>query len=380
MSKMKITFNRPYLTGKESHYLYQAVFAGHLSGNGRFTKQCHAFFEGRYGFPKCLLTTSCTDALEMCALLADIQPGDEVIMPSFTFVSTANAFVLRGAKIVFVDSKPNHPNLDEALLEALITPRTKAIVVMHYAGIACDMDPILNLAKQHKLIVVEDAAQAIESYYSGRILGSLGNLSTFSFHETKNIHAGEGGMLAINDTSFLGRAEILWEKGTNRAAFFRGETDKYNWVDVGSSYLPSEMVAAFLFAQLEHIEDIQAQRLRLWQKYWEGLFPFADGGFFQLPFIPSYATNNGHMFYLVCRSGEERSGLLTHLKKSGVHAVFHYQSLHASPFYREKHDGRSLPWSDHYSDCLVRLPMFYELTAEQQAWIIECIWAFYAKK
>lgn len=377
---MPISFNRPYLTGKEAHYLYQAVFAGHLSGNGQFTKQCHAFFEQRYGFRKCLLTTSCTDALEMCALLANIQPGDEVIMPSFTFVSTANAFVLRGAKIVFADSHAEQPNLDETLLESLITPRTRAIVVVHYAGVACDMAPILALAEQHNLLVIEDAAQAVDSFYvapgSRQPLGGIGHLSAFSFHETKNLQSGEGGMLAINDARFEHRAEILWEKGTNRTAFFRGEVDKYGWVDVGSSFLPSEMVAAFLFAQLEHLDIIQQRRLEIWQRYHEGLLPLEEKGLFRLPVIPDYASNNAHMFYLTCASGEVRTDLIAHLKAANINAVFHYQSLHCSPFYHDKHDGRELPNSDRFSECLVRLPMFFELTEEQQEHIVGTIKGF----
>lgn len=388
---MLLPFNKPYLTGKEAHYLYQAVFAGHLSGNGKFTKQCHAFFEQRYGFRKCLLTTSCTDALEMSALLADIQPGDEVIMPSFTFVSTANAFVLRGAKIVFADSHADQPNLDETLLESLITPRTKAIVVVHYAGVACHMAPILALAERHNLFVIEDAAQAVDSFYlpladskletqnSKQPLGGIGHLAAFSFHETKNIQSGEGGMLAVNDPRFVHRSEILWEKGTNRTAFFRGEVDKYGWVDMGSSFLPSEMIAAFLFAQLEHLDEIQRRRLEIWQRYHDGLAPLAAQVHFQLPAIPAYATNNAHMFYLVCPSLEVRSGLIEHLKKVNVNCVFHYQSLHQSPFYHDKHDGRMLPNCDHFSQCLVRLPLFFELTATQQDFVIEQIRVFFGQ-
>ena len=407
---MTIAFNRPYLTGKEAHYLYQAVYAQHLSGNGKFTKQCHAFFEQRYGFRKCLLTTSCTDALEMSALLADIQPGDEVIMPSFTFVSTANAFVLRGAKIVFADSHADQPNLDETLLESLISPRTKAIVVVHYAGVACHMAPILALAERHNLFVIEDAAQAVDSFYlpqgnseiekleirnsgaektnfpisqfpiSNQLpLGGIGHLAAFSFHETNNIQSGEGGMLAVNAPRFVHRSEILWEKGTNRTAFFRGEVDKYGWVDMGSSFLPSEMIAAFLFAQLEHLDEIQRRRLEIWQRYHDGLAPLAAQGHFQLPVIPAYATNNAHMFYLVCPSLDVRSGLIEHLKKVNVNCVFHYQSLHQSPFYHDKHDGRMLPNCDRFSQCLVRLPLFFELTATQQDFVIEQIRAFFGQ-
>ncbi|MEW6772625.1 MAG: dTDP-4-amino-4,6-dideoxygalactose transaminase [Bacteroidota bacterium] len=372
---MKLTFNKPHLTGKEVHYMYDAVFNKHISGNGKYTKLCHQFFQNKYGFDKVLLTSSCTDALEMCALLLNIQSGDEVIMPSYTFVSTANAFILRDAKIVFADSYSHHPNMNADLMEELITPKTKAIVVMHYAGIANDMAKILSIAQKYNLYVIEDAAQCIDSFYiqdNKKIpLGSLGHLSAFSFHETKNIISGEGGMLVVNDSQFDKRAEIIWEKGTNRSAFFRGEVDKYGWVDIGSSFLPSEIVAAFLYAQLEHLEDIQNKRLHIWQRYYQQLKPLSDVGYFELPYIPQYATNNAHMFYLVCHSLEERTKLIQHLKNKGIQAVFHYLSLHTSPFYKDKHDGRALPNSDKFSDCLVRLPMYYDLTNEDVDFICE---------
>lgn len=361
----RIDFNRPHLTGKEAHYMYEAVSKGKLSGNGEFTKRCQAFLEERYGFKKCLLTTSCTDALEMCALLCDIQPGDEVIVPSYTFVSSALAFVRAGAKIVFADSMRRNPNLDAEQIEALITPRTKVIVPVHYAGVACDMDRIMEIADKHKLLVVEDAAQAIDSYYKGRPLGSIGHLAAFSFHETKNIISGEGGALCINDERFIRRAEILWEKGTNRAEFFRGEVNKYGWVDIGSSFLPSEVIAAFLWAQLERMDVIQAKRKALWERYFELLKPLADEGRFTLPDLPEYATNNAHMFYLVCHSLEERSALIQRLKDNGILAVFHYLSLHSSPYYTPRHDGRELPECDRYADCLVRLPLYYDLELSQ---------------
>ena len=361
---MKIAFNKPYLTGKEAHYMYQAVADGKLSGNGAYTKKCQQFFEERYGFKKCLLTTSCTDALEMAAILCDIQPGDEVIVPSYTFVSSALAFVRAGAKIVFADSMKENPNIDAEKIESLITSRTKVIVPVHYAGVACDMDRIMEIAEQHNLIVVEDAAQAIDSYYKGRPLGSIGHLSAFSFHETKNIIAGEGGMLCINDERFIRRAEIIWEKGTNRAEFFRGEVNKYGWVDTGSSFLPSEVIAAFLWAQLEHMDDIQARRKHLWELYYNSLLPIANSQF-TLPNIPLYATNNAHMFYLVCNNLEERTALIKHLKDNGILAVFHYLSLHSSPYYTDKHDGRELLECDRYADCLLRLPMYYDLKDEE---------------
>ena len=371
---MQVSFNKPHLTGKEAHYMYQAVYDGKLSGNGEFTKKCQHFFEEKYGFRKCLLTTSCTDALEMAAILCDLKPGDEVIVPSYTFVSTALAFVREGAKIVFADSMSRNPNIDVEQLETLITPRTKVIVPVHYAGVACDMDRIMEIAQKHNLLVVEDAAQAIDSYYISprtgekRALGTIGHLSAFSFHETKNIISGEGGMLGINDERFIRRAEIIWEKGTNRAEFFRGEVNKYGWVDTGSSFLPSEVVSAFLWAQLEDMEAIQAKRKRLWNLYHELLSHTdamsASSIGFSLPDIPSYATNNAHMFYLVCRNLEERTALIKRLKEHGAQAVFHYLSLHSSPFYAPKHDGRALPECDRYADCLVRLPMYFDLTEE----------------
>lgn len=371
---MQVSFNKPHLTGKEAHYMYQAVYDGKLSGNGEFTKKCQHFFEEKYGFRKCLLTTSCTDALEMAAILCDLKPGDEVIVPSYTFVSTALAFVREGAKIVFADSMSRNPNIDAEQLETLINPRTKVIVPVHYAGVACDMERIMEIAQKHNLLVVEDAAQAIDSYYISprtgekRALGTIGHLSAFSFHETKNIISGEGGMLGINDERFIRRAEIIWEKGTNRAEFFRGEVNKYGWVDTGSSFLPSEVISAFLWAQLEDMEAIQAKRKRLWNLYHELLShtdaTSASSIGFSLPDIPSYATNNAHMFYLVCRNLEERTALIKRLKEHGAQAVFHYLSLHSSPFYAPKHDGRALPECDRYADCLVRLPMYFDLTED----------------
>ncbi|MEI7507939.1 MAG: dTDP-4-amino-4,6-dideoxygalactose transaminase [Flavobacterium sp.] len=364
-----IPFNKPYLTGKETEYIEDAVKSGKISGNGIYTKKCQDYFEKKYGFKKCLLTTSCTDALEMAAILINIQPGDEVIMPSYTFVSTSNAFVLRGAKIIFADSKKDNPNIDENLIEALITPKTKAIVPVHYAGVACNMDVIMDIANRHNLFVIEDAAQAIESYYISKDgvtkpLGSIGHLAAFSFHETKNIISGEGGMLAINDESFSDRAEIIWEKGTNRSAFFRGSVDKYGWVDIGSSFLPSEIIAAFLWAQLENIEKIQLKRKQLWDCYNVKLESWSKANDILLPVIPNYATNNAHMFYLICNSLSQRTQLIQSLKENNILAVFHYLSLHTSPFYKEKHDGRVLIETDRYTDCLVRLPLFYELDVE----------------
>ena len=371
-----INFNKPYLTGKEMHYMYQAVYSGKISGNGLFTKKCQSFLEEKYGFKKTLLTTSCTDALEMCAILADIQPGDEVIIPSFTFVSTALAFIRQGAKIVFADSNSVNPNIDADCLEALITPKTKAIVPVHYAGIACDMDAIMAIAQKHNLLVIEDAAQGIDSYYKGKALGSIGHLAAFSFHETKNINSGEGGMLAINDEQFITRAEIIWEKGTNRNQFFRGEVDKYGWVDTGSSFLPSEIISAYLYAQLENIEDIQEKRKNIWLQYYNSLEPWCRKNNIIMPHIPDYATNCGHMFYLVFNNIQQRTEFIAHLKQNDIYSVFHYLSLHKSPYFHNRYEGRELPNSDRYTDCLVRLPLYYELTGKDMDKIIKAIKSF----
>ena len=376
-----IPFNKPYLTGKEMQYIEDAVKSGKISGNGLFTKKCQEFFEKEFGFKKTLLTTSCTDALEMAAILADIKVGDEVIVPSFTFVSTALAFVRQGADIVFADSYSDNPNIDADQIEALITEKTKAIVVVHYAGVACDMDKIMSIANKHGIIVIEDAAQAIDSYYiskdgTRKALGSIGHLSAFSFHETKNIISGEGGMLCINDDHFIQRAEIIWEKGTNRSQFFRGEVDKYSWVDTGSSFLPSEIISAFLWAQIENMRDIQDKRIKIWNLYYEGLSSFEPISIKKpkLPLVPEYATNNAHMFYLVCDNVDDRTKFIQHLKDKGILSVFHYLSLHKSSYY-EKYSTRKseLPNSDMFSDCLVRLPLFYELTDEQVEYIINTI-------
>lgn len=380
---MKIPFNKPYLIGKELVYAEDAVNYGKVSGNGIYTKKCHDFFEKKYHFNKCLLTTSCTDALEMSAILINLKSGDEVIIPSYTFVSTANAFVLRGAKIVFADSYFNHPNINAENISQLITPKTKAIVVVHYAGVSCDMEEISKLAKLHNLYLIEDCAQAIDSFYIDNEkklipLGSIGHLSTFSFHETKNIISGEGGMLVINDPNLTDRAEIIWEKGTNRAAFFRGQVDKYNWVDIGSSYLPSDIIAAFLFAQLEHIDQIQEQRKKIWQTYFTGLTSLADKKFFDLPEIPKYATNNAHMFYLVCRSLKERTELISFLQENDILSVFHYISLHKSPYYQSLNNSiNELPNADNFTDKLLRLPMYYSLQNDEVMYIISKIKDFY---
>lgn len=374
---MKVPFNKPCFIGKELDYISQAVKFGKISGDGIFSKKCHDFFESTYGFKKVLLTTSCTDALEMAAILLDIKEGDEVIVPSFTFVSTANAFVLRGAKIVFADSCSHHPNMDVSKLEALITPKTKVIVAVHYAGMACDMDVIMELANKHHLFVVEDAAQSIHSFYKGKPLGSIGHLSAFSFHETKNVSSGEGGMLVINDERFLKRAEIIREKGTNRSQFFRGEVNKYDWVDIGSSFLPSDIIAAFLFAQLENIDKIQKKRMKVWLKYQEAFHSLVKSKKIRLPEIPNNATNNAHIFYLICQSNDERSRLINYLKEDGILAVFHYISLHKSPFYSMNNSSNELQNADLYTERLLRLPLFYDLTSKQQNLVIDSILSFY---
>lgn len=373
-----IPFNKPFLTGKETDYIKKAVKSGKISGNGIYTQKCHQFFSDRYGFKKNLLTNSCTDALEMTALLADIEKDDEVIMPSYTFVSTANAFVLQGAKIRFIDSRNDHPGMDENKIEEVVSERTKAIVVVHYAGVACNMEKIMQIAEKHNLLVIEDAAQAIDSFFTfsdgtKKPLGSIGHLGCFSFHETKNIISGEGGMLVVNDERFIDRSEIIWEKGTNRAAFFRGEIDKYGWVDVGSSFLPSELTAAFLYAQLENLEKIQNKRLEIWNRYHRGLAKVSNRLKIQQPVIPNFSTNNAHLYYLVCKDGKQRDELIAHLKEEDILSVFHYLSLHKSKYYKDKHDGRAIPQADRYSECLVRLPFYYELKKEEQEFIIEKI-------
>lgn len=376
-----IPFNKPYMTGKEVEYIAQAVHSQKISGNGEYTQKCHNFFRSIYHFPSCLLTTSCSDALEMAALLLDIKEGDEVIVPSYTFVSTANAFVRQGARIVFCDSRTDHPGLDERRLEELITPRTKAIVPVHYAGVACEMDILSELSQQYGIAIIEDAAHSVESYYTNnkgirRRLGGIGDLGTFSFHETKNIISGEGGLLIANNPALSQRAEVIWEKGTNRAAFFRGEVDKYGWVDVGSSFLPSEIIAAFLWAQLENMSIIQAKRVWLWHNYFEQLSDWASKSNIALPAIPAFASVNGHMFYVVCRDTLQRDRLQEYLNRSNIKAVTHYISLHSSTFYKDRHDGRSLPQSDRYTNCLLRLPLYYTMNESEQQFVIDQITKF----
>ena len=374
---MHIPFNRPYFTGNEIDTMIKAAMAGQISGNGLYTRKCHRLLEKTFGFKKAFLTTSCTDALEMAALLSGVGPGDEVIVPSFTFVSTANAFVLRGAKIVFADSNRLNPNMDIDAIEELITPRTRAIAIVHYAGIANNMDKVMDIARRYNLLVIEDAAHSIDSYYKGRPLGGIGHFGTFSYHETKNIISGEGGALIVNDERFINRAEIVWEKGTNRVAFKRGEVSKYEWVDVGSSYLPSEVISAILYAQLTELKKIQKRRKEIWNLYFELLEPLALLDKVKLPLLPDYATVNGHIFYILTSDLEERDRLLKYLSKNGIQAVFHYIPLHSSPYYRDKHDGRDLPWARSYSERIIRLPFYFELLDSQVEKITDRIKRFY---
>lgn len=362
-----IPFNKPYMTGRELWYIAQAHTNGHLAGDGMFTKKCHAWLEARTGAHKALLTHSCTASLDMAAMLADIQPGDEVIMPSYTFVSTANAFVLRGGIPVFVDIRPDTLNIDETLIEAAITPRTKAIVPVHYAGVACEMDAIMSIAHRHKLLVIEDAAQAVMSTYKGKSLGTIGNLGAYSFHETKNIISGEGGALLVNDDRFAERAEIIREKGTNRSQFFRGQIDKYTWVDIGSSYLPGEVIAAFLWAQMEEAQSITQKRLDIWHRYHEALAPLEDAGKIRRPIIPEGCLHNAHMYYILLESLKKRTEVIAQLKEQGVNAVFHYVPLHSSP--AGKKYGRTsgeLRHTDNLADRLLRLPLWVGMDEAQE--------------
>lgn len=375
---MHIPFNRPFATGREFDYIQQAINAMHLSGDGPFTQKCHALLEETLDCPKALLTTSCTHALEMAALLLDIQPGDEVIVPSFTFVTTVNAFVLRGARPVFIDIRPDTLNLDETCLERLITPKTKAIVPVHYAGVGCEMEAILEIAGRYDIAVIEDNAHGLLGKYKGQYLGTFGCMATQSFHETKNFQCGEGGALLINDTRYIERAEIIREKGTNRSRFFRGQVDKYTWVDVGSSYLPSDMLAAFLYAQLEAREDIQARRQRIWEYYDQHLQGWAlEHDVVRLPFIPLYCEQSYHMFYLLMPSLAQRQALIDHLKKQNIWSVFHYLPLHLSEM-GQQFGGKmgDCPVTETLSDCLLRLPFYNDLSAADQASIVEAIREF----
>lgn len=373
MPRTDIPFNIPLQTGNEQQYISKVFEHGKLSAKGEYSKKCTALFREKWGLKHNLLTTSCTAALELSAIISEVGPGDEVILPSYTFVSTANAFILRGATVRFADSRKDHPNMDVDHVLSLINEKTRLIVVVHYAGMAVDMDPLMQAAKENNIIVVEDAAQAIDSYYKGRPLGGIGHFGAFSFHETKNITCGEGGMFTVNDEAYLKRSEIVYELGTNRSAFLRGEVDKYTWVDVGSSFLSSEILAGVLYAQLEQLEKVQKHRLTLWNQYYELLSTLEKSGRFQLPVVPEYATHNAHTFYLVMESERQRNSLIDHLAEQGIKAVFHYQALHKSPFYRKHNATVILPEAERYTNCLVRLPMYYDLTEEDVNQISESI-------
>jgi dTDP-4-amino-4,6-dideoxygalactose transaminase len=374
---LHIPFNRPFATGKEFDYIQQAINAMHLSGDGPFTQKCHALLEEILGTPKVLLTTSCTHALEMAALLLNIQPGDEVIVPSFTFVSTVNAFVLRGARPVFIDIRPDTLNLDETRLEQLITPRTKAIVPVHYAGVGCEMETILDIARHYDVAVVEDNAQGLLGQYKNQYLGTFGCMATLSFHETKNLSCGEGGALLINDPRYIEQAEIIREKGTNRSRFFRGQVDKYTWVNLGSSYLPSDILAAFLYAQLEARAEIQTRRRRIWEYYYQNLQGWAHSHNVRLPIVPAQCQQPYHLFYLLLPSLAQRQAFINHLKKHHIWSVFHYLPLHISEMGRQ-FGGKEgdCPVTEVVGDCLVRLPFYNELTEADQARVVEAIYGF----
>lgn len=375
---IRIPFNKPAVVGPELTYIGQAVSGGHASGDGPFTKRAQRMLEERFQANRVLLTTSCTSALEMGALLCDLQPGDEVIVPSYTFVSTANAFVLRGAKPVFVDIRPDTLNIDEALVEEAITPRTRAIFPVHYAGVACEMDAIMDIADRHGLFVVEDAAQGVDARYKGRALGTIGHLGCYSFHETKNLSCGEGGALVVNDTALEQRAEILREKGTNRSQFLRGQVDKYTWVDVGSSYLPSDMLAAFLFAQIENVEKITRRRGEIFNLYAAMLSPLVERGLIRTPSAPSHCSSNYHMFYVLTADIEERSELIETLGAAGILAVFHYVPLHTSPFAHSLAlPPKHLPQTEDLSRRLLRLPMYFDLTDPQVEEVASVVLDFY---
>jgi dTDP-4-amino-4,6-dideoxygalactose transaminase len=373
-----IFFNVPAYTGKELKYMGQTALKRKLSGNGPFTKKCTAFFEDKFGAGRAMLTTSCTHSIEMSALLSGIKHGDEVIMPSYTFTSTANPFILRGAKAVFVDIRRDTMNIDEALIEKAVTKKTRAIVCVHYAGISCEMDAINKIAKKHGLLVIEDAAQGVMSKYKGKYLGTLSDFGCYSFHETKNYTCGEGGMLAIKDPGYNEQAEIIWEKGTNRQKFFRGEVDKYTWVGMGSSYLPSELNAAYLWAQLEKAEEINNDRIRTWNFYNQALLPLKDKGAIELPFVPEHCVHNGHMFYIKAKDLKERSALIAYLKEKGIMAIFHYIPLHSSPAGKKfgRFSGRDI-WTTKESERLLRLPLYYKLEEQDRRSVIKAIFCFY---
>lgn len=378
MNKENIPFNKPYIAGKELSYMAKTVELANLSGNGYFTDKCCQFFEKKFAIQKVLLTHSCTAALEMSAILCKIQPGDEVIMPSFTFVSTANAFVRQGAKITFIDIRPDTLNMDEKLLESMISEKTKVIVPVHYAGVSCEMDSIMEIAAKYNILVVEDAAQGVNSTYKGQYLGTIGDLGTYSFHETKNYMCGEGGALVINDPDFIDRAEIIRQHGTNRSQFFRGEVDKYTWVDIGSSYLISDLLAAFLYAQIENMDQITKRRNDIWNFYHEALIPISNKGNLQLPYVPPHCESNSHLFHIILKDEKTRDSLITYLKARNVHAVFHYVPLHLSDIGKSMgtQEGQ-LPVTELLSYRLLRLPFYYEMTELDQEKVVDCIYKFF---
>ncbi len=374
----RIPFNKPFLAGDEAELVARCLASGHTSGDGPFTRECQQLMEQRFGAARILLTTSCTSALEMAALLCDVSPGDEIILPSYTFVSTANAFLLRGATLRFVDVRPDTLNMDEHLIEQAITPRTKVIVPVHYASIGCEMDAIGALAQRNSLLVVEDAAQAVDATYRGRYLGTLGTLGAYSFHASKNFGCGEGGALLVNDASLVERAEIIREKGTNRSRFFRGQVDKYTWVDVGSSYVPADVLAALLLSQLQHMEEITARRRRVYEIYCSALQPLAERGLLTLPSIPTHCTSNYHMFYVIVADLATRTALIEHLKAAGILAVFHYVPLHTSPVgHSLGYESGMLPVTEAMSDRLLRLPMYAGLEDSAVAAVVAAIRSFY---
>lgn len=380
MVNIKIPFNKPSIVGKELYYIEQAVESGKISGDGIFTKKCHKLMEDKYCIKKVLLTTSCSSALDMSAILFNISPGDEVILPSYTFVSTANSFLIRGAKLKFVDIREDTLNIDEGKIESIITPKTKAIAVVHYAGIGCEMDTIINIARKNNLLVVEDAAQGIESKYEKKYLGTIGDIGCYSFHETKNVICGEGGAILINNELFIERAEIIREKGTDRSKFFRGEIDKYSWVDIGSSYLPSEILSAFLYAQLENIEIISKNRKFFWDRYYNNLEDLEKEGFLKRPFIPESCEYNAHMFYIILDDNKIRNSLSDYLKDKGILAIFHYIPLHLSKMGANiGYKKGDLPVTEKISDCILRLPLFYNIGKNNQDIVVEALYDFFKK-
>ena len=381
MEKIQIPFNKPYIIGKELYYIAQAVLSGKISGDGEFTKRCSSLLEKRYAANKILLTTSCSAALDMSAILSGIEKDDEVIMPSYTFTSTANSFYSRGAKIIFIDIREDNLNIDERSIEDFITVKTKAIIPVHYGGVSCEMDTIINLAKKYNLLVIEDAAQGMESKYNGKYLGTIGDIGCFSFHETKNFTCGEGGAILINNSQFIERAEIIREKGTNRSKFFRGEVEKYTWVDIGSSFLPSEVLTAFLYAQLENANIIIKKRLNSWNYYYSAFEELEKKGLLRRPIIPANCKHNGHLFYILLKNEKSRNDLISYLKQKGILAVFHYLPLHLSPIgLKLGYSKGMLPKTEDLASRLLRLPLFYSITEKEQDYIINNIYEYFLNK